>query len=94
MYRVPKSSVIIDAAATLQAGTCTRSRLITYLLVADPWSNSCGRKGRGPQSSVIIEAATFHAGTCTRNRLITYTLDSSNSISGTIHVEEGVEYHV
>ena len=60
----------------------------------DPRSNSCGRKGRVPQSSVIIEAATFHAGTCTRNRLITYTLDSSNSISDTIHVEEGVEYHV
>ena len=57
----------------------------------DPRSNSCGRKGRVPQSSVIIEAATFHAGTCTRSRLITYTLDS---ISGTIHVEEGVEYHV
>ena len=30
----------------------------------NPWSNACGRKGRVPQSSVIIETATLHAGTC------------------------------
>ena len=56
----------------------------------DPWSNACGRNDRVPQFSVIIDRATLHASTCTRSRLITYTLDS---INGTIHEEERVEYH-
>ena len=60
---------------------------------SDPWSNACGRKGRVPQSSVIIETATPNAGKCTRSRFITYILDSSGRIHGAMHVEERVEYH-
>ena len=58
---------------------------------SDPWSNACGRKGRGPQSSVIIETVTLDAGTCTRSGLMTYILDSSSWIQGVMHVEESVE---
>ena len=85
---------MIDTA-TLQAGTCTRSRLITYPLDSSSWIRGAMdvEKGIVPQFSVIIETATLHAGTCTRSKLVTYTLDSSILIHEAIHVEERVEYH-
>ena len=62
--------VVIIETATLHAGTCTRSRVITYSLDSSSWIHGAMHV---EERVVIIETATLHAGTCTRSRVITYS---------------------
>ena len=93
--RVPQSSVIIETG-TLNSGTCTKSRLITYPLDASSWIHRAMHveervEHHSPQCS-LTQLNSMHAGIGTRKRLITYTLDSSSWIHGAMHdiVEEKV----
>ena len=74
---------------TLHASTCTRSRVITYILDLSSWIHGAMHVEEGESTTVITEMATPRAGTCTRSRVITYLLDSSSRIHGAMHVEEG-----
>ena len=78
--------VVIIETATLHAGTCTRSRVITYFLDLSSWIHGAMHV---EERVVIIETAILHAGTCT-SREITYPLDSSSCIHRAMHVEERV----
>ena len=80
---------MIIEMATLRAGTCTKSRVITYWLDSSSWIHGAMHVEEGKTTTVITEMATLRAGTCTRSRVITYWLDSSSWIHGAMHVEEG-----
>ena len=72
-----ESTTVIIEMATLLAGTCTRSRVITYWLDSSSWIHGAMHVEEGESTTVIIEMATLLAGTCTRSRVITYFLESS-----------------
>ena len=52
MWKKGQSNAVITDPATLHAGTCTKSRVITYFLDSsklNPCNNASGRMGRVPQ---------------------------------------------
>ena len=69
MCKKEYSTTVIIETATLHAGTCKRSRVITYSLDSSMEQCMCKKEY---STTVIIETATLQASTCTRSRVITY----------------------
>ena len=73
---------------TLNAGTCTRSRVILTSWIHQGGSMEQYMWKKRVITIVCTETPTLNAGTCTRSRVITHLLDSSRRIHGAINVEE------
>ena len=71
--------MVIIEGATLHAGTCLTSSVITYFLDSLRWIHGAMH---------VKERVEYN-----RSRVITYRLDSSSWIHGAMHEEERVEYH-
>ena len=85
MWKKRVITIVCTETPTLNAGTCTRSRVITYSLDSSRWIHGAIHV---EERVVITETATLNTGTCTRNRVITYNLDFSRWIHRAVHVEE------
>ena len=78
---------MVIETATLHAGTCTRSRVITYELYSSSWIRGAMHvedrvEYNSGHRDVHSACRLMHKG-----RVITYFLDSSSWIHGAMHAE-------
>ena len=88
MWKEKVITIACTEMATLNAGTCTRSRVITHLLDSARRIHGAIHVEEKVMTIACNETATLNAGTCTKRRVITYNLDSSTWIHVAINVEE------
>ena len=65
-----KKRVVITETATLNTGTCTRNRVITYQLDFSRWIHRAVHVEENDITIRFTETPTLNAGTCTRSRVI------------------------
>ena len=92
MSKKGQSTTVIIETATLNAGACTKSRVITYFLDSS-WIHRAMHAEERVAYSNDHRVGYTHAGTCTKSRVIIYLLDSSSWIHRAMHVEKSVAYN-